>query len=157
MTERLEDIARALVAPGKGILAADESSGAIKKRFDKIGVPSTEETRRDYREMMFRADAMQKYVSGVILYDEMPVFDVRTPQPTIDLYKVRFQSSTAVESAVKYMEVSNLFRASPSEQQYLIFIADNVILVEVADDDKVTMRPGLRRWIIGMTKGLSTL
>ena len=77
---------------------------------------------------------------GVILYDEMPVFDVRTPQPTIDLYKVRFQSSTAVESAVKYMEVSNLFRASPSEQQYLIFIADNVILVEVADDDKVTMR-----------------
>jgi len=71
MTERLEDIARAMVAPGKGILAADESSGTIKKRFDKINTPSTEETRRDYREMLFRSgDAMRNYVSGVILYDE---------------------------------------------------------------------------------------
>lgn len=71
MTEALEDIARALVAPGKGILAADESSGTIKKRFDKINTPSTEDTRRDYREMLFRtSDAMKNYVSGVILYDE---------------------------------------------------------------------------------------
>ncbi len=71
MTEKLEDIARALVAPGKGILAADESNATIKKRFDKIGVVSTEDTRRDYREMLFRAaDAMKGYISGVILYDE---------------------------------------------------------------------------------------
>ncbi len=71
MTEKLEDIARALVAPGKGILAADESSSTIKKRFDKIHVASTEETRRDYREMLFRStDAMKSSVSGVILYDE---------------------------------------------------------------------------------------
>ncbi|MBN8912992.1 MAG: fructose-bisphosphate aldolase, partial [Rhizobiales bacterium] len=71
MTEKLEDIAVAMVAPGKGILAADESSGTIKKRFDSIGVTSTEDTRRDYREMLFRAgDAMKNYVSGVILYDE---------------------------------------------------------------------------------------
>ena len=71
MTEKLADIAQAMVAPGKGILAADESSGTIKKRFDKIGVTSTEDTRRDYREMLFRAnDAMKNYVSGVILYDE---------------------------------------------------------------------------------------
>ncbi len=79
---------------------------------------------------------------GVILYDEMPVFDVRAPQPTIDLYKVRFQSATAVESVVKYMEISNLFRALNSEllEQYLIFIADNVIMVEVARDGKLTMR-----------------
>jgi fructose-bisphosphate aldolase class I len=71
MTERLEDIARAMVAPGKGILAADESSGTIKKRFDKINLASTDESRRDYREMLFRsADAMKNYVSGVILYDE---------------------------------------------------------------------------------------
>ena len=71
MTERLEDIARALVAPGKGILAADESSGTIKKRFDKISTVSTEDSRRDYREMLFRStDAMKNYVSGVILYDE---------------------------------------------------------------------------------------
>jgi fructose-bisphosphate aldolase class I len=71
MTEKLEDIARAMVAPGKGILAADESSGTIKKRFDKIGLPSTEDNRRDYREMLFRTtDAMKNYISGVILYDE---------------------------------------------------------------------------------------
>jgi fructose-bisphosphate aldolase class I len=67
----LNKIAEALVTPGKGLLAADESSGTIKKRFDAIGVASTEDSRRDYREMMFRAtDAMSKYISGVILYDE---------------------------------------------------------------------------------------
>lgn len=67
----LNKIARAMVAPGKGILAADESSGTIKKRFDAIGVESTEDNRRDYREMLFRStDAMRKNISGVILYDE---------------------------------------------------------------------------------------
>src|SRR6266446_3537228 len=59
------------VAPGRGILAADESSGTIKKRFDAIGVESTAESRRDYRELLFRSsEAMSKYISGVILYDE---------------------------------------------------------------------------------------
>jgi fructose-bisphosphate aldolase class I len=67
----LNRIANAMVAPGKGILAADESSGTIKKRFDAIKVESTEDNRRDYREMLFRSkDAMSKYISGVILYDE---------------------------------------------------------------------------------------
>jgi fructose-bisphosphate aldolase, class I len=67
----LNKVALAMVTPGKGILAADESSGTIKKRFDAINVESTEETRRDYREMLFRSDeAMSKYISGVILYDE---------------------------------------------------------------------------------------
>jgi fructose-bisphosphate aldolase class I len=70
MAERLEDIAARLVAPGKGILAADESSGTIKKRFDAIGLAATEESRRDYREMLFRAPAMKDCISGVILYDE---------------------------------------------------------------------------------------
>lgn len=71
MSERLEDIAVAMVAEGKGILAADESSGTIKKRFDVIGVESTETNRRDYRELLFRSsDAMQNHISGVILYDE---------------------------------------------------------------------------------------
>src|SRR5438477_9583334 len=63
-------VAEAMVAPGRGILAADESSGTIKKRFDAIGVENTEDHRRDYREMMFRTgEAMSKYVSGVIHYD----------------------------------------------------------------------------------------
>jgi fructose-bisphosphate aldolase, class I len=67
----LNKVALALVAPGKGILAADESSGTIKKRFDGIDVVSSEETRRDYREMLFRSsEAMTRNISGVILYDE---------------------------------------------------------------------------------------
>ena len=71
MTQSLEAIAQAMVAPGKGILAADESSGTIKKRFDSIKVESTADSRRDYREMLFRStEAMKNHVSGVILYDE---------------------------------------------------------------------------------------
>jgi fructose-bisphosphate aldolase, class I len=67
----LNKVAEAMVAPGRGILAADESTGTIKKRFDALGVESTPDTRRDYRELLFRsADAMSKYISGVILYDE---------------------------------------------------------------------------------------
>jgi len=70
MTAELERIAKAMVERGRGILAADESAGTIKKRFDVIKVESTEESRRDYREMMFRTPAMKDYISGVILYDE---------------------------------------------------------------------------------------
>jgi fructose-bisphosphate aldolase class I len=67
----LNKVALAMVAPGKGLLAADESSGTIKKRFDNINVASTEESRRDYREMLFRSsEAMAQCISGVILYDE---------------------------------------------------------------------------------------
>ena len=66
----LHTTARALVAPHKGILAADESSPTIKKRFDAIGVDSTEESRRDYREMLFTTKGANEFISGVILYDE---------------------------------------------------------------------------------------
>jgi len=67
----LNEIAEKMVAPGKGILAADESTGTIKKRFDQINLESTEDARRDYREMLFRSeDAMRNHISGVILYDE---------------------------------------------------------------------------------------
>jgi fructose-bisphosphate aldolase class I len=66
----LEATARALVAPGKGILAADESSGTIKKRFDSIKVESTADSRRDYREMLFTTEGCEAFISGVILYDE---------------------------------------------------------------------------------------
>jgi fructose-bisphosphate aldolase, class I len=70
MSSTLNETARALVAPGKGILAADESSGTIKKRFDSIGVESTEDRRRAYREMLFTTEGAGQYISGVILYDE---------------------------------------------------------------------------------------
>ena len=66
----LNETARAIVAPGKGILAADESSGTIKKRFDSINVESTEDRRRAYREMLFTTAGAADYVSGVILFDE---------------------------------------------------------------------------------------
>ncbi len=69
--EELNKIAKALVAPGKGILAADESTSTIKKRFDDIGTENTEDNRRTYREFLFRSsEAMKNYISGVILYDE---------------------------------------------------------------------------------------
>src|SRR5471032_1308031 len=67
----LNGIANRLVAPGKGLLAADESTGTIQKRFDKIGVANSEENRRDYRELLFRTQkAMQEHIGGVILFDE---------------------------------------------------------------------------------------
>jgi fructose-bisphosphate aldolase class I len=82
----LNKVALAMVAPGKGLLAADESSGTIKKRFDAIKVESTEETRRDYREMLFRSDeAMKQYISGVILYDETIWQNARDGTPLIKL------------------------------------------------------------------------
>src|SRR5918998_1112519 len=66
----LHEIAKALVAEGKGILAADESSGTIKRRFDSIGVESTEENRRFYRDLLFTTEGAEEFISGVILYDE---------------------------------------------------------------------------------------
>lgn len=66
----LQKIAKAMVAPGKGILAADESTSTIKKRFDGIKLESTEESRRGYRELLFTTPAMAEHISGVILYDE---------------------------------------------------------------------------------------
>src|SRR5208282_6709439 len=82
----LNKVAQAMVAPGRGILAADESSGTIKKRFDAIGVESTADSRRDYREMLFRsADAMSKYISGVILYDETIRQNAKDGTPLVKL------------------------------------------------------------------------
>src|SRR5919205_46218 len=66
----LHATAKALVAEGKGILAADESEGTIKKRLDSIGVDSTEENRRAYRELLFTTEGVEDYISGVILFDE---------------------------------------------------------------------------------------
>jgi fructose-bisphosphate aldolase class I len=82
----LHKVAQAMVAPGKGLLAADESSGTIKKRFDAIKVESTEDSRRDYREMLFRSkEAMTKYISGVILYDETIWQNAKDGTPLVKL------------------------------------------------------------------------
>ena len=66
----LVDIANAMVQKGKGILAADESTPTCKKRFDSINVESTEENRNKYRNMLFTADGIENFISGVILFDE---------------------------------------------------------------------------------------
>jgi fructose-bisphosphate aldolase class I len=68
--QKLHETAQAIVAEGKGILAADESDSTIKKRFDSIGVESTEENRRAYRELLFTTEGVEEYISGVILFDE---------------------------------------------------------------------------------------
>jgi fructose-bisphosphate aldolase class I len=68
--QQLEETAAAIVADGKGILAADESDGTIKKRFDSIGVESSEENRRAYRDLLFTTEGVEDYISGVILFDE---------------------------------------------------------------------------------------
>ncbi|MGD9968288.1 MAG: class I fructose-bisphosphate aldolase [Hyphomonadaceae bacterium] len=83
--DALNKVAEAMVAPGRGILAADESTGTIKKRFDAIGVENTEENRRDYRELMFRAADAMKYVSGVILFDETIWQDAKDGTPLVKL------------------------------------------------------------------------
>ena len=68
--EDLVTIANTLVAKEKGILAADESSPTMKRRFEAVNVEPTEENRRDYREMLFRTDGISKFISGIILFDE---------------------------------------------------------------------------------------
>ncbi|HVL71341.1 MAG TPA: class I fructose-bisphosphate aldolase [Beijerinckiaceae bacterium] len=84
--EQLTKIAEAMVQPGKGILAADESSSTIKKRFDAIGVESTADNRRDYRELLFRStEAMKNHISGVILFDETLRQNAKDGTPLVKL------------------------------------------------------------------------
>jgi fructose-bisphosphate aldolase, class I len=85
--DELNKVAKAMVAPGRGILAADESSATIKKRFDAIGVESTEDSRRDYREMLFRSSEGMKHISGVILYDETIWQKAKDGTPLVELIK----------------------------------------------------------------------
>ena len=86
--DELNKVAIAMTAPGKGILAADESTGTIKKRFDAIGTENTEDNRRDYREMMFRtAEAMKNHISGVILYDETIWQKAKDGTPLVEIIK----------------------------------------------------------------------
>ncbi|WP_217808125.1 class I fructose-bisphosphate aldolase [Oceanibacterium hippocampi] len=81
----MASIAQALVAKSKGILAADESTGTIAKRLTLIGMPSTEENRRDWRELLFTADGFADYISGVILYDETIRQKAKDGTPFVDL------------------------------------------------------------------------
>lgn len=106
----LEKIAQKMVAPGKGILAADESSGTIKKRFDAIGVESTETSRRDYRELMFRTPAMKEFVSGVILYDETIWQDAADGTPLVKII-----ADAGAVPGIKVDEGTEALPGSPKE------------------------------------------
>jgi fructose-bisphosphate aldolase class I len=83
----LNKVAEAMTAPGKGILAADESTGTIKKRFDAINVECTEDNRRDYREMLFRASEGMRHIAGVILYDETIWQKAKDGTPLVEIIK----------------------------------------------------------------------
>lgn len=83
----LEEVARAIVAPGKGILAADESTGTIEKRLSAVGVESTEDRRRFYREMLFRTDGHEDAVSGVILFDETIRQEAEDGTPLVEVLR----------------------------------------------------------------------
>lgn len=85
--EKLINIANKLVISKKGVLAADESSNTIKKRFDSIKVDSTETKRRDYREMLFNTEGISESISGVILYDETIRQNASTGIPLVELLK----------------------------------------------------------------------
>lgn len=111
MSEKLAKVAEAMVTPGKGILAADESTGSIKKRFDSINLPSTEENRRDYREMLFSAkEGMSKYISGVILFDETIRQKGKNGMPLVDLIK-----STGAIPGIKLDAGAKPLALSPKE------------------------------------------
>jgi fructose-bisphosphate aldolase class I len=107
----LNKVANAMVVPGKGILAADESTGTIKRRFDAIGVENTEDNRRDYRELLFRsADAMRNCISGVILYDETIWQKARDGTPLVKLIE-----QTAAIPGIKVDEGTKPLPGCPNE------------------------------------------
>src|SRR5246127_3265937 len=107
----LNKVAEAMVAPGRGILAADESSGTIKKRFDSIGVECTADSRRDYRELLFRStEAMSKCISGVILYDETIRQNAKDGTPLVKLIE-----KTGALPGIKGDKGTKPLPASPGE------------------------------------------
>ncbi|NJM30289.1 MAG: fructose-bisphosphate aldolase class I [Rhizobiales bacterium] len=112
MIDQLNKIAEAMVAPGKGILAADESTASIAKRLESIKVDSTDNSRRDYREMLFGAtDAMKSYVSGVILFDETIRQKARNGTPLVDMIK-----ATGAVPGIKLDTGAKPLALSPGEQ-----------------------------------------
>ena len=119
--KELDGNARAMVAAGKGILAADESTGTIKKRFDKIGLESSFESRRAYRELLFTAPEAEKHISGVILYDETLRQQTATGQPFPQLLASRgILAGIKVDAGAKL----NLKLSGGPQRHYLIWFTD---------------------------------
>lgn len=143
----LNKVAQAMVAPGKGILAADESSGTIKKRFDAINVESTEDNRRDYREMLFRSkDAMSKYISGVILYDETIWQKAKDGTPLVKLIEQA--------GAIPGIKVDEGTQALPGCPGQLITVGLDKLAARLADYYKQGARFAKWRAVIDIGQGI---
>jgi fructose-bisphosphate aldolase, class I len=146
----LNTIANAMVTPGKGILAADESSGTIKKRFDAIKVESTEDSRRDYREMLFRSkDAMSKYISGVILYDETIWQKAKDGTPLVKLIE-----AAGVIPGIKVDEGTQALPNCPGE---LVTVGLDKLAGRLADYYKQGARFAKWRAVIDIGTGIPTM
>jgi fructose-bisphosphate aldolase class I len=146
----LNKVANAMVAPGKGILAADESSGTIKKRFDAIKVESTEDSRRDYREMLFRSkDAMSKYISGVILYDETIWQKAKDGTPLVKLIEQA--------GAIPGIKVDEGTQPLPNCPGELITIGLDKLAGRLADYYKQGARFAKWRAVIDIGAGIPTM
>ncbi|MGB3448069.1 MAG: class I fructose-bisphosphate aldolase [Xanthobacteraceae bacterium] len=143
----LNKVAQAMVAPGKGILAADESSGTIKKRFDAINVESTEDNRRDYREMLFRSkDAMSTYISGVILYDETIWQKAKDGTPLVKLIEQA--------GAIPGIKVDEGTQALPGCPGELITVGLDRLATRLADYYKQGARFAKWRAVIDIGQGI---
>lgn len=110
-TQKLQEIVSQMLAPGKGILAADESTSTAGKRFEKIGIENTEENRRAYREMLFTAPNIGNYISGVIMYDETFRQSASTGETFVDLLQ-----KEGVLPGIKVDEGTAEMPGSPAEK-----------------------------------------
>src|SRR3979409_2576265 len=145
--EELNKIANKMVAPGKGILAADESTGTIGKRFDAIGVTNTEDNRRDYREMLFRADkTMRQHISGVILYDETIRQKAKDGTPLVKLIEAA--------GAIPGIKVDEGTQPLPNGPGELIPIGLDKLAGRLADYYKQGARFAKWRAVIDIGKGI---
>ncbi|MYE06992.1 MAG: fructose-bisphosphate aldolase class I, partial [Chloroflexi bacterium] len=111
MSNQLHETARALVAPGRGILAADESAPTIKRRFDTIGLESTEANRRDWRQLLFTSDGIGDWISGVILFEETLAQDSSNGTPLVEVL-----TSNGVIPGVKVDKGAKDLAGSPNEK-----------------------------------------
>jgi fructose-bisphosphate aldolase, class I len=146
----LNKVAEAMVAPGKGLLAADESTGTIKKRFDAIKVESTEDSRRDYREMLFRSkEAMSKYISGVILYDETIWQKAKDGTPLVKLIEQA--------GAIPGIKVDEGTQALPNCPGELVTVGLDKLAARLADYYKQGARFAKWRAVIDIGKDIPSM
>ena len=147
-TQQSIEIANSLVAPGKGILAADESTGTIKRRFDSIGVESTAENRRNYREMLFSTQGASEFISGVILYDETIRQEGNNGKPL-----VKILSELDIIPGIKVDMSTNPLAGSEGE-----VITDGLDGLRERLDDYVSLGAKFTKWraVIDIGEGIPT-